>query len=530
MYRFQFKLSTSIFLLLILAGILPLTFAMVAAWIPLREQLKLWSVPSVERALDASLLANHGALFATRRRLERQVRMEAAALPQLVAARDEIERSAILDRVLERQGVDLVQVWIDREGSLTCVASRGANGPIDAAGDLTWPTKSPGAVGPPRPTWIQLGDGSTDWLGVPSFQEAEGRRAALVLAVSLGSGYFERTERATAGLSFYRRLEEVGGLLRTAYILLFGLTSVGALGVSLLLARRMAKGVSQPVEALVQGMHALGQGETIDLKLTARFPEIQTLADAFRSMGATLRQYEERVREAEHVRATQETSRFVAHEIRNSLTPVRTAIGVLERRVSELSEPERERARRALALIDQEAQRMTRLAATFSEYAHLPTPSPEAVALDEVVRKLVEGDLPQEIVTELHLDSAVPTVLADRDAIERAIRNLLKNAAEAMPSGGRLNIELRESNGGASLRITDTGSGMDEATLRQAMQPGFTTKSNGTGLGLALVRRTMSSYGGFLRVESSPGRGTRCELWLPAGKEFTSGSANTDRG
>lgn len=530
MHRLRPKLSTALFLLLISAGILPLTFALVAAWIPLREQLKLWSVPSVERALDASLTANRGALYAARRRLERQVRTEAVVLPQILAARTDSERAAILDAVLERQGVDLVQVWVDREGTMACIASRGSNGAVEATGTLSWPTQPREAVGPPRPTWVQLGDGVLDWFGAPTFQDIEGRRAALVLAVSVGAGYFQKTERATAGLSFYRRLEEVGGLLRTAYLLLFGLTSIGALALSLLLARRMAKGVSEPVEALVLGMNALGRGEAIDLKLTARFPEIQTLADAFRAMGATLRQYEERVREAEHVRATQETARFVAHEIRNSLTPVRTAIGVLERRVSELAEPERERAKRALGLIEQEAQRMTRLATTFSEYAHLPTPSPEPLSLETVVRRLAEGDLPREIVTDLRLDPSTPSVLADRDALERAIRNLLKNAVEAMPGGGRLSIELRESGGGALLRITDTGSGMDETTLRQAMQPGFTTKSNGTGLGLAMVRRTMSSYGGVLRVESSPGLGTSCELWLPAEKEFTSGSPDTDRG
>ena len=511
------KLSTSLFLLLLLSGCLPLLLVLLAGWLPLRQQLRLWTLPSVERALDASLRANRGTFFAIRRSLERRARAESPTLRRLAAEPDSVARNHALDGVIERQQVDLAQLWVERNGQYVCVASRSPFGPLSARGTVSPPARDPLRVGPAPPPWVPLRGAETNWVGVPIFTESgSGTSAALVLASAVGPGYFDGVEGATSGLSFYRRLEEVSSLLRTGYLLLFTVAACGALAVSLLLARRVARGVSQPVEQLVAGMDALGRGHAIDLSVRTRFPEILALASAFRSMGTTLRDYEERLRESEQVKGARETARFVAHEIRNSLTPVRASVSVLERRIAELAPTERDRARRALDLIQHEAERMTRLASAFSEYAHMPAPAPESLDLSELLARLAQTEVPESIEVESRLPEAPQRVRADRDQIERACRNLIKNAVEAMPEGGRLRIELSGELDGVRVRIADTGQGMDAETLRHALQPGFTTKPNGTGLGLALVRRTISQYGGRFHVESELGRGTTCELWLPA--------------
>jgi two-component system sensor histidine kinase AtoS len=107
-------------------------------------------------------------------------------------------------------------------------------------------------------------------------------------------------------------------------------------------------------------------------------------------------------------------------------------------------------------------------------------------------------------------------VKADREEMERIFRNLVKNAVEAIEAEGRLRVGFHRTEEGLEVQIEDTGCGMDEETLRKAFQPGFTTKAAGSGLGLALVRRSLSHYGGTIRVESRPGAGTACRVRLPA--------------
>ncbi|MBK8231627.1 MAG: HAMP domain-containing histidine kinase [Candidatus Eisenbacteria bacterium] len=516
------RLFTSLFLLLLLAGGIPLLLILIVGWIPLRQQMRLWTLPSVELALDSSLRANREAFFSLHRSLERRARARASdvAGTELEASRDALETA--LQAIVEAERVDLAQLWVRDAGGLVLLASVASTGKAETSGEFASPLPDRTRVGPQRPAWIELHGAETDWIGVPAFIWPEDRtethpRAALVLGFALGKGYFERVGRGTAGLSYYRRLGEVSDMLRTSYLLLFSLAAVTAVAISLWLARRVARGVSLPVEQLVIAMEALGRGEFRPLEIQSRFPEIVTLAGAFHQLGSTLRDYEERIRESEQVRGARETARFVAHEIRNSLTPVRAAVGVLERRVAELPEAERERGRRALELIQTEAERMTRLASTFSDYAHLPEPRPEPIDPGEVLRQLLALEVPDRITHQLLEPEAPLTVRADRDELVRAFRNLIKNAVEAIPGAGSITAEVRLSDTGneAIISISDSGTGMDTEMLRQATQPGFTTKQTGTGLGLALVRRTVSRYGGRLRLESEPGRGTRVVVSLP---------------
>jgi signal transduction histidine kinase len=218
------------------------------------------------------------------------------------------------------------------------------------------------------------------------------------------------------------------------------------------------------------------------------------LADAFASMRRTLSAYEARLRESERVRGAQETARFVAHEIRNTLTPVRASLSVLETQMGGFAAADQARARRALDLIRREADRMASLAGAFSEYARFP----------------------ERIVLSVERPPGLPRVKADREEMERIFRNLVKNAVEAIEAEGRLRVGFHRTEEGLEVQIEDTGCGMDEETLRKAFQPGFTTKAAGSGLGLALVRRSLSHYGGTIRVESRPGAGTACRVRLPA--------------
>ena len=132
--------------------------------------------------------------------------------------------------------------------------------------------------------------------------------------------------------------------------------------------------------------------------------------------------------------------------------------------------------------------------------------------------------LSMKIRLELDIADDLPKAFMDQQLIERALLNLVLNARDAMPAGGRVTIAAAQDypsgswGGDAMIRLTisDSGIGMDEITLKMAGKLHFSTKTNGTGLGLATVRQLMERQGGGLTITSAPYRGTTVDLWLPA--------------
>ncbi len=150
--------------------------------------------------------------------------------------------------------------------------------------------------------------------------------------------------------------------------------------------------------------------------------------------------------------------------------------------------------------------------------------------------KMLKRAIPKMIVLELHLESRLETINADPVQIEQILLNLGSNAADAMPDGGRLVVETRNTSldeefcrrhlgarpgNYVLLTVTDTGQGMDRETVQHIFEPFFTTKEigKGTGLGLASVYGIVKSHGGYILCESEPGQGTSFKIYLPAVQE-----------
>jgi signal transduction histidine kinase len=157
---------------------------------------------------------------------------------------------------------------------------------------------------------------------------------------------------------------------------------------------------------------------------------------------------------------------------------------------------------------------------------------PETVDVGELVAgmtELLSSSLGPGIEVEAKFPHKLSPILIDVNQLELAILNLAVNAKDAMPEGGRLTITAREIEAERSaalqagryvcLTVTDTGEGMDAATLARAMEPFFTTKGvgKGTGLGLAMVRGLSEQSGGTITIESKVGEGTSVTLWIPVG-------------
>jgi signal transduction histidine kinase/CheY-like chemotaxis protein len=250
--------------------------------------------------------------------------------------------------------------------------------------------------------------------------------------------------------------------------------------------------------------------------VTARIREQKRLAQA-----------EEQLRHAQKMEAMGQLTGGVAHDFNNLLTPIIGALDVLQR-VGAGGEREQRLIDGALQSADRAKTLVQRLLA-FARRQPLQPVAVDVGALVKGMADLVSSTTGPQIHVSVEVPRDLAPARADPNQLEMALLNLSVNARDAMPNGGAIRITVsNEIVGGANranlapgayvrLSVADTGVGMDEATLRRAVEPFFSTKGlgKGTGLGLSMAHGLAQQLGGALAISSRPGLGTNVELWLP---------------
>jgi signal transduction histidine kinase len=140
------------------------------------------------------------------------------------------------------------------------------------------------------------------------------------------------------------------------------------------------------------------------------------------------------------------------------------------------------------------------------------------VDLGELLEELARTSLPAEMTTVVTIDPMTPRVMGHYDPLRRAFSNVLRNAAEAQEGRGEIRVTLVPSEKGAEVRIADRGPGIRPSDRERVFQPYITTKADGTGLGLALVRQTIEAHGGTVVVEENQGGGAVFVFRVPSGE------------
>jgi two-component system nitrogen regulation sensor histidine kinase NtrY len=239
--------------------------------------------------------------------------------------------------------------------------------------------------------------------------------------------------------------------------------------------------------------------------------EFGVLRLAFRDMDSELAASRARELEAERTRTWMGMARRVAHELKNPLTPMRLAMRTLRRGGSDS-----EAGREALEVIDQESARLDELARAFSQFGRLPEGPTSEVDVRELLEYLLRSHLPPGVTPRLRVPVGLPSVQGHADALSRAFSNLLLNACDAMHGAGSVEVAVRSANGFVEVRVLDDGPGIAAENLERIWEPDFTTRSRGTGLGLALVRQTVQAHGGQVAVRNRPEGGAEFRVLLPA--------------
>ena len=278
--------------------------------------------------------------------------------------------------------------------------------------------------------------------------------------------------------------------------------------------------MTKPINQLAVGAAEIASGNLEQRVAIQSRDEIGGLAGAFNQMAATLKTSLETQLAAERHAAWGDAARWVVHEIKTPLFPIRLSIENLQRAYrSGDTRPAMfdEIFVQCTDIVIEEVERLQRLVDEFDQFARMPPPKRGLSDLNPIVQNVVNlyAESIESIQIQSNLAPDLPTLALDSEQITQALGNLIKNAIEAMPNGGTLNISTQSvSERGIRIKIHDTGIGMSPETLSQIFEPYYTTKDTGTGLGMAVVRRIITDHDGEIFVESEDGVGTTVSIEL----------------
>jgi len=305
---------------------------------------------------------------------------------------------------------------------------------------------------------------------------------------------------------------------------------------------------TRPLARLFEGVQALQQGDYLYPVDATGSDEVAHVTRAFDRMRKTLqsnqshkRQLEDQLRQSQKMEAIGRLAGGVAHDFNNLLTIIK-GHGDLMLDKLQPADP----LLRNASQIEKAADRAASLTRQLLAFSRMQVLEPKVLDLNALVAEmcsLLRRLVREDISFTFRAGESLRRVKADPGQLEQVIMNLTVNACDAMPTGGKLNVETRQVlvdeafakerpplTPGEYIRLTveDTGHGMDAATKARIFEPFFTTKElgKGTGLGLATVYGVVKQSGGCIWVESEPGKGTQFEVYLPVVEETEEGASS----
>lgn len=343
---------------------------------------------------------------------------------------------------------------------------------------------------------------------------ADGTR---VLVRPLPEGMRDHAGRITETLGLLRGWQRERGAVLMGYVWPFVLTYAALLVVAAAVGTLLARRIARPVEALAEAAHQVGTGDLSARVHAESSGEVGELVHAFNSMVAELERQRGELSRLERVAAWRDLARSLAHEIKNPLTPIQLAVQQLGDQAPAATDPKyRALLDECVEIVNEEVAALRRLVREFSEFARLPEPHPVPGDLGALFADL--GRLYGERVGCDVPDQPVRARF-DEAELRRALINLIDNGLAACAEAGRperVTLAARSSEpagpGGVpatvEIRVTDQGCGVPPENRERIFEPNFSTKSEGMGLGLAIVEGIVRGHGSGIQVESEPGQGT----------------------
>ncbi len=278
----------------------------------------------------------------------------------------------------------------------------------------------------------------------------------------------------------------------------------------------LANQLSQPIRDLTAAAHTVGEGK-LDVRLPDRGSgEIGELIGTFNEMVGELRKSRDELSRAERERAWKEMAKQVAHEIKNPLTPMKLSVQHLQQAFRDNAKDLDEIVSRVTRTITEQIDTLARIATEFSHFARMPERRFERVHLHQLLDETVQlfGEV-RGIVFRTNYADTDPVLIADREELRRVFVNIVRNSVQAMEQGGEISITTELEDHRCRIQMSDTGIGIPSDLVSKVFQPNFSTKTDGMGLGLAIVRKVIEDLNGTISVTSTVGVGTTMNIILP---------------
>lgn len=342
------------------------------------------------------------------------------------------------------------------------------------------------------------------------------RRDDLTVLQPLPRGMVARAGDLTAGVSLLRVVtaeeDRVLSSFVGPFLLVYGVLILVALAAGVLWSRRMVR----PLETLVGATRQVARGE-LDFRLERQGPgEVGELVASFDDMVGRLAEQRRDLARLERAAAWRGMARTLAHEVKNPLTPILMAVEQARDKYPGDDEQYRALLGEVAEIVGEEVESLRRLVREFGDFARLPKPV------------LVHGDLGAMLrdLEQLYGDGKLVLTGVenagegwfDAGALRRVLINLVDNGLAACREAGvteKVSLAVSAGEPGVTLVVSDEGVGIPAANIDRVFEPDFTTKSEGMGLGLAVVQNIVVGHGGRIRVASVPGRGTAFTMELP---------------
>ncbi len=286
--------------------------------------------------------------------------------------------------------------------------------------------------------------------------------------------------------------------------------------VAIVLAYFISRYVTRSIETIRLKINQTGllkKNEKILLKNATK--EIDSLVNSYNKMIDDLEDSAEKLAKNEREQAWQEMARQVAHEIKNPLTPMRLTVQSFQRTSSLESNEEKSKLNDFCDTLIEQIDTMSSVATSFSDFATLPKTQLEKSDIVDTTKKVVEIFEQNNIDFQSSKESIV--IKLDKEQWIRVMTNLIKNSIQAIPSDREPNIkvEISDSTNSVKVIVSDNGLGVLEENKEKIFEPKFTTKTDGMGLGLGIVKNIINSHRGKISYKSKPKKGTKFTISLP---------------
>jgi two-component system nitrogen regulation sensor histidine kinase NtrY len=298
--------------------------------------------------------------------------------------------------------------------------------------------------------------------------------------------------------------------------------------VSLTLLVYLAHRVSRPIQQLTAGLTELASGDLNARVEAQRDDEIGRAIQAFNRMAGKLQESTERLVYLRQLASWQTLARKMAHEVKNSLTPIRLTV---EEMLARYDEADRGFMEQATQIVVDEVEALERRVRAFSQFAAEPPLVPSAVDVNSILQERISflktGH--PEVAYDCRLADAIPRVMADQDLIKGILTNLLENAADAAGEGGHiLGVTAEQEDGRVAIEVHDSGPGLSDQARASLFQPTISFKRRGMGLGLSIARKSALLSGGDIVVVKGELGGAGFRVLLPV--ETNGFQTRPDRG